>query len=673
MTVTTESRTVGKRAFEADVARLLHMMVHSVYSDKSVFLRELISNAADACEKLRYEAIARPELLGDGPAQMRIDIWLDPDTRTLTVEDNGIGMTAGEMAEALGTIARSGTRAFLEQLNGGRTGADKAAADAADAKDGDGETGATSEAQLIGQFGVGFYSAFMVADQVDVCSRKAGENVAARWSSDGKGEYTVSEIPLEEAPARGTRVTLRLMADADEWLDAHNVRRHIENQSGHVPVPVHLRFRRKAEDAAEKDAGEKKDGGAGEQVDEEVVDGSALWTRPRSEVKEEEYREFYRTVGGMFDEPALTIHYRAEGRHEFSALLFAPSTRPFDLLDPERKGRVKLYVKRVFITDDAGLLPRYFRFMRGVVDSADLPLNISREMIQSSPVLRAISQNVTNRVFSELEKLAENDAEAYGALWDNFGAVIKEGLHEDFARQERLLGLARFRTTASNGGLRSLKQYVADMRENQTAIYYLTGDPGAKLENSPHLEGFRARGVEVLLLTDPVDSFWTMGAPGFDGKPFRSVTQGAADLDLIPLLDGGTKAAGETSEEAAAFIQMVKETLGDAVTDVRASTRLTDSLVCLVAPGGAYDRHLERLLSGAGRLQHASKPVLEINAGHELVPTLAAAARADGSFRADIAHLLLDEAAIVDGGQVSDPAAFAARMTRLLARALKAS
>lgn len=652
--MTTAAETgVRKRAFEADVARLLHMMVHSVYSDKSVFLRELISNAADACEKLRYEAIARPELLGDAPAAMGIDIRIDSANRTLTVEDNGIGMTADEMVEALGTIARSGTRAYLEGMLGetAQQGAESA----------------RGEAHLIGQFGVGFYAAFMVADRVDVVSRKAGADTAAQWSSDGKGEFTVVDVATDAAPARGSRIVLHLSDGADEWLDADNLRRHIQNQSGHVPVPVTLHFNRKVD-------GEDKGGEAAapEQVDEQVVDGSALWTRPRQDISAEEYKEFYRSVGGMFDDPAMTIHYRAEGRHEFNALLFTPSSRPFDLLDPERKGRVNLYVKRVFITDDAEILPRYLRFVRGVVDSADLPLNLSREMIQNSPVLRAISQNVTGRVLTELEKLADSDPEAYGAIWDNFGAVIKEGVHEDFARQERLLGLARFRTTTSNGALRSLKQYLADMRENQTAIYYLTGDAAAKIESSPHLEGFRARGVEVLLLTDPVDGFWTMGAAGFDGKPLRSVTQGVADLDLIPLAEGEKAPDAEVSDAVKALLESVKETLGDAVTDVRASTRLTDSLVCLVAPGGGYDRHMERLLAGFGRLDQIAKPILEVNPHHPLIQTMAAAPVTDDEFRADIAHLLLDEASILDGGQVSDAHAFSARLTRLLTRALPA-
>lgn len=673
---TAENTTGQKQAFGADVARLLHMMVHSVYSDKSVFLRELISNAADACEKLRYEAIASPELLGEDASSMRIDITLDRAQRTLTVADNGIGMTAAEMTEALGTIARSGTRAFMEGVQGDAE--KRGEAQKADGGPGEEAKTGSGETHLIGQFGVGFYAAFMVAGHVTVTSRKAGTDTAARWSSDGKGEFTVSAVDVSEAPAHGAQVVLHLLDDADEWLDPANVRRHIRDQSGHVPVPVTLHFTRPSEkDNAADDSTEQtaaEDGGAiaaDEAVDEQIVDGSALWTKSRNEITPEEYTDFYHSLGGMFDEPAMTVHYRAEGRHEFNALLFTPSSRPFDLLDPERKGRVKLYVKRVFITDEADILPRYLRFVRGVVDSADLPLNLSREMIQNSPVLRAISQNVTGRVLTELEKLAESDADAYARVWENFGPVIKEGVHEDFARQERLLNLTRFKTTASGDGWRSLKDYVASLRENQTAIYYITGDAAARLENSPHLEGYRARGVEVLLLTDPVDSFWVMGAPGFDGKPFRSVTQGGADLDLIPLTDEAAQKGGDASPEVAAFIAAVKESLGDAVTDVRASNRLTDSVVCLVAPGGGYDRHMERMLAGFGRLDQVTKPVLEINPHHDLTLALAALPSDDADFRNDTAHLLLDEAAILDGGQVSDATAFAGRLTRLLARAAR--
>ncbi|MDQ6436606.1 molecular chaperone HtpG [Mesorhizobium sp. LHD-90] len=625
--MTTE--TTEKKSFEADVARLLHMMVHSVYSDRDVFLRELISNAADACEKLRYETIARPELLGDDP-KPRIAIAADPDANKLAVEDNGIGMSRDEMAEALGTIARSGTRAFMERIEA--------------AKDG---------AQFVGQFGVGFYSAFMVADRVDVVTRQAGSDEAWRWSSDGKGEYQIGPASLEEAPKRGTRVVLHLMDGAKNYTERYTLERLVKSQSGHVPVPISV---------VEKPGEEAK----------EIADGTALWVKPKSEVKPEEYTDFYRSVAGQYDEPAVTIHFRAEGRHEYSVLAFVPGSRPFDLFDQDRKGRMKLYVKRVFITDDAELVPRYLRFVRGIVDSADLPLNVSREMIQESPLLTAIRKGVTGRVLGDLAKLAENDADAYAKIWENFGVVLKEGIYEDFERREQLLKLARFRSTASSDGWRGLADYVSAMKEKQKAIFFMTGDDRARLEASPQLEGFRARGLEVLLLTDPVDSFWVMNAPEFDGKPFKSVTQGGSELSEIPLLDEAAKADAETAPEIGQFLAFVKETLGDAVNDVRASERLRESAVCLVAPEHGPDRQFERLLSAAGRLEATAKPILEINPRNERVAALAKLGDGDKAFREDVAHLLYDEARVLDGDKPVDAKAFSERLARLIARGLPA-
>ncbi|AUW59380.1 molecular chaperone HtpG [Sphingobium sp. SCG-1] len=616
-------------AFEADVSKLLHMMVHSVYSDKDVFLRELISNAADACEKLRYEAISHPEILSEDSAP-RITITLDPDNRRLTLEDNGIGMTAADMGETLGTIARSGTKAFMDRI-------------AAD-KGGEGS-------QLIGQFGVGFYSAFMVADRVEVISRRAGSDEAARWSSDGQGTYTIEPVAPEEAPQRGTRVVLHLLEDAKSYAEQFTVERIVKAQSGHVPVPIFL---------LEKPDAEAK----------EITDGAALWTKSRSDISEEDYADFYRSVAGQFDQPALTIHYRAEGRTEYSVLTFIPESKPFDLFDPDRKGRIKLYVRRVFITDEAEILPRYLRFVRGLVDSADLPLNMSREMIQDSPILSAIQKGVTGRVLSELEKLSNNDAEAYGKVWDNFGAVLKEGLYEDFERREALLNLARFKTTSSMENWRSLKDYVADIKENQTAIYYAVGNDLARLATSPQIEGFRARGIEVLLLPDQVDSFWTTIGVDYEGKPFKSVTQGAADLSLIPPADTGDAPKAEGGETIDALVAFAKQTLEDVVSDVRISDRLTTSAVCLVAPESGMDRQLEKLLASAGQLPAAAKPVLEINAGHGLIAKLANAADGSDDMKADIAHLLLDEARIADGEPPADPRAFAERLERLMTRAL---
>lgn len=618
-TATTENRT-----FEADVSRLLHMMVHSVYSDRDVFLRELISNAADACEKLRYEAIAKPSLLEDG-GKLAIVIAADAEAATLSISDNGIGMTRDEMIEALGTIARSGTRAFLEQV------------EAATGKEG---------AQLIGQFGVGFYSAFMVAAEVNVVSRRAGSNEAWHWVSDGKGEFSVAPAALEDAPPRGTRVTLNLLENATTYAERWTLERIVKAQSGHVAVPITMVEKPGAEPTI-------------------LGDGAALWTKPKSEITTGEYTDFYRNMAAQYDEPAATVHFRAEGRHEYTTLAFIPGTKPFDLFDTERKGRMKLYVKRVFITDEAELLPRYLRFVRGLVDTSDLPLNVSREMIQDSPLLAAIKKGATNRVLADLGKLAENEPKTFATIWENFGAVVKEGLYEDYERREQLLGLSRFRTTASGDGLRSLKDYVGALKENQTAIYYIVGDDLARISASPQLEGFRARGVEVLLLNDQVDSFWVSNAPDFEGKPFKSITQGAADLGLIPLASGDASPSIETSPEVGALIEAMKHILGAEVADVRASDRLTNSAVCLVAPDKGPDRQFEKLLSAAGRLDNAAKPILEVNPQHPLVSKLAGLK--DDGLRDDLAHLLLDEARILDGERPSDAQLFAERLGRLMA------
>ncbi len=638
MTVTEETKSERRpfeaQPFQADVAKLLHLMVHSVYADKSVFLRELIANAADACERLRYEAIAEPALLGDD-VKPRIVVALDPQAGQLAVEDNGIGMSRDEMIEALGTIARSGTKAFVDRIEAAQK----------DQKD----DGAESNA-LIGRFGVGFYSAFMVADRVEVISRRAGTEAASLWSSDGKGEFAVSDAEAVQAPRRGTRVVLHLMAEAKSYAERATVEPLIKAQSGHVPVPIAIVDKPGAAPA-------------------EITDGAALWTKPKAEIGAADYTDFYRSIAMAFDEPALTIHFRAEGRQDYTTLLFVPTTRPFDLFDPDRKGRIKLYVKRIFITGEAEILPRYLRFIRGVVDSADLPLNVSREKIQESPLLAAIRKGATGRVLAEFERLADKEPATYAKIWDTFGAVIKEGLYEDFERRDALLKLARFKTTASPEDWRSLKDYVAALKPNQTAIYYLAGDDIARLQSSPHLEGFRARGIEVLLLPDPVDTFWVMPASRFlDGKPFKSVTQGAADLAQIPLIDATKDQGMEIAEAVKQFLVFVQGTLGEAVAQVRASERLTDSAVCLVAPDSGPDRALERLLAGAGRLTAASKPILEVNPRHELVVALAALGDAERAFKEDAAHLLFDEARLRDGERPADARLFSDRLARVLGR-----
>jgi molecular chaperone HtpG len=441
------------------------------------------------------------------------------------------------------------------------------------------------------------------------------------------------------------------MSDATSYTERFTLERMVKAQSGHVPVPIAIIEKPGAQPA-------------------EVADGAALWTKSKSEISTADYTDFYRSVAGQFDEPALTVHYRAEGRHEYTVLAFIPGSRPFDLFDPDRKGRIKLYVKRVFITDETEVLPRYLRFVRGLVDSADLPLNVSREMIQESPILTAIQKGVTNRIINELEKLALNESETYGKIWENFGGVLKEGIYEDFERRDALLALSRFKTTASGNEWRNLKDYVASLKQNQTAIYYLAGQEGSSLEASPHLEGFRARGIEVLLLTDPVDSFWTAYGLSFEGKPFKSVTQGAADLGLIPLLESKQQQPAEVETSIAEYLAFVKSELSDVVSDVRPSDRLTDSPVCLVAAESGPDRQLEKLLAGTGRLKSAAKPVLEINPHHHLVKALALLSDHDQSFKQDAVHLLLDEARILDGALPENPKQFSDRLTRMLLQSM---
>ncbi|MGO4871322.1 MAG: molecular chaperone HtpG [Roseiarcus sp.] len=619
------------QSFEADVSRLLHLMVHSVYSDRDIFVRELVSNAADACEKLRYEAIAKPELIeGGGP--FVIQIAVDPEAKTISFSDNGVGMSREELVDALGTIARSGTRAFLDRL---------AAADA------DKEA-----ANLIGQFGIGFYSSFMVADQVVVETRRAGSGDAWRWSSDGKGAYTISHLALDQAPTRGARVILHLNDASQEYLEPHRLDRIVREHSGAVAVPI---------DLIDKPGAEPR----------RVADGAAIWAKPKAEITPEEYAEFYRSLSGQFDDPALTVHWRAEGRHEYSALAFIPGSRPFDLFDPARKGRNKLYVRRVLITQDCDLLPGWLRFVRLVVDSNDLPLNVSREMIQQSAVFAAIRKGVTSRVVQELTKLAESDKEKFAKVWEQFGAVIKEGLYEDPERRDALFKITRFASTTHPEGERTLADYVGALRENQTAIYYLTGDDAKRLAASPQLEGFRARDVEVLLLSDPVDAFWISSAAGYDGKPFKSVSQGVADIKAIPLKEGAPPPA-ETSAEVATLIAFFKQTLEGEIAEARASERLTDSLACLVAPEFGPDRQLEKMLAAHGRLSERTRPALEVNAAHPLTLALARrfAAGADRALIEDAAWLIYDEALLAEGETLRDAPAFAARLRRVMEKAL---
>jgi molecular chaperone HtpG len=623
--MTTSDTAAHTQPFQAEVSELLHLMVHSVYSETDIFLRELISNASDACDKLRYEAIASPALLGEGDT-LKVRIVPNKTAATLTIADNGIGMERQELIDHLGTIARSGTKAFVSKLK--------------EAKDGLG---------LIGQFGVGFYSAFMVAEKIVVVSRRAGESDVWTWTSSGGSGFEIARAGEDEAGrvTRGTEIVLHLKDDAKKYLETYEIERVVGAYSDNILFPIEL----------VPEEGEPR----------QINSASALWQRSKSELSAEDYKKAYQQIASAFDDPAMTLHYRAEGRYSYAVLLFAPSTKPFDLFEPSRKGRVKLYVRRVFITDDADLLPGYLRFIRGVVDSEDLPLNISREMLQNNPQLAQIRKAVATRVINELESLAEKDAENFAKIWDAFGAVLKEGIYEDFERREKLLALSRFTTTS--GEKRSLKDVIADFKPNQTEIYYLVGDSIERLKSSPRLEAATARGIEVLLLSDPVDAFWTSMPSEFEGKPLKSLSQGDLNLDLIPRVDETDEAKkDEPQADEAATIAVIKAALGERVSDVKASTRLTSSASCLVADSQGPSRELERILAQQNRGMR-TKPILEINLRHPLV-TAITKAQAGSKVVDDLSLLLLEQAQILDGELPEDPAAFAARLNRLVLQGL---
>jgi len=619
------------RAFQAEVAKLLDLVVHSLYSNRDIFLRELISNSSDACDKLRYAALTESKLLEDGESNFAIHIAVDKDNKLLTVSDNGIGMNHDELIANLGTIAKSGTAEFLKSVAGTESKG--------------------KDVNLIGQFGVGFYSAFMVADKVEVISRKAGESQGWVWSSDGKGAFTIAE---QAGAARGTKILLHMKKDAEEFLEPSRLRHIVKTYSDHIALPVILNPVPGVENATA----------------ETINSASALWMRPKSEVTETQYKEFYHHVAHATDAPWHTLHYRAEGAIEYTALLFIPGQKPFDLFHPDRKGNVKLYVNRVFISDHLeGLMPRYLRFVAGVVDSSDLPLNVSREMLQDNPTLKKIQGGIVKRLLKDLKERAEKP-EDYAVFWNVFGTVFKEGLYEDFERRADLLELARFTSTGADG-LVSLKDYVGRMKEGQSAIYYITGDNPATLRASPQLEGFIAKGIEVLLLTDPIDEFWIPSVGDYDGKQLKSVSEAGTDLSGVKAndekKDESTDAAAE--DDVKALADKMKKSLGDAVADVRPSTRLTGSPVCLVTDTGGISLHLARLLKQHGEAPAgmAVKKVLEINPKHPLIKRLK---DIDGDALSDAAHLLLDQARIVEGEAVSDPAAFARRLSAALEKGL---
>ena len=613
-----------KLKFETEVSRLLGIVANSLYSRKEIFLRELISNASDACDRLRYELLTAPELVADAP-EFRVRISIDRRKRIVELDDNGIGMNREALISDLGTIARSGTSAYIEQLG------DKA------------------DLNAIGQFGVGFYSAFMVASEVEVISRRAGEDQAWRWVSDGTGEFTIGEGVRD---VHGTTVRLKLRKGEDEFLEASRLRHIVGTYSNHIALPII---------AVDEDGKE-----------ETVNEASALWTRPRKEVTEEQYREFFHHVGG-FGDPWMTIHWKAEGSLEYSNLVFVPSNRPFDLFDPGRKHGMRLFVKRVFISAEAeDLVPPWLRFLRGVVDSEDLPLNVSREILQNNPMIARMRKAIVKRVLGELGKKADKKPDEFEAFWENFGAVLKEGLYEDPENREAIFKVARFHSTAGDG-LTSLADYMSRMKEGQDAIYYISGEDRDKVRLSPQLEGFVAKGVEVLLATDPVDEFWIPAVGEYEGKAFKSVTRGGADLDGIAAADEKPENEPDDSK-INALIAMFRLTLKDEVKDVRISERLTDSAVCLVSDEGDLDIRIERMLKQNNQLNQVSKRILEVNPRHALVVSLANSVGKDkaGQNVEDAAWLLLDQAHIIEGEQVPDPAAFSRRLNNAMSAGLAA-
>ncbi|BBO59439.1 molecular chaperone HtpG [Mycoavidus sp. B2-EB] len=622
-------------SFQAEVKQLLQLMIHSLYSNKEIFLRELISNASDAADKLRFEAIADASLY-ENDANLRIRIAYDATARTITIEDNGIGMSREEVIANLGTIARSGTKEFFAKLSGD----------------------AQKDAALIGQFGVGFYSGFIIADQITVESRRAGlpASEGVRWHSAGDGEFSVEAI---ERPARGTSITLHLRAGEDDFLSAWRLKSIIRKYSDHIALPILML---KEEWDQEKQETVRRD------EDETINQASALWARAKSEIDESQYKTFYQHLAHDQQEPLSWTHNRVEGRNEYIQLLYVPSQAPFDLWDRNQRGGLKLYVKRVFIMEDAEqLLPAYLRFIRGVVDSNDLPLNVSREILQESRDVKAIRDGVTKRALSMLEELAEKETEKYAAFWQQFGQVLKEGMGEDQANRERLAALLRFASTAHDTAAQTvtLADYVARMKEGQTKIYYVTADSWQAARNSPHLEVFRNKGVEVLLLTDRVDEWMLSFLNEFEGKPLSSVARG--DLDLGALSDAEKAEQAKASESLQPVLEKMKEVLQDKVKDVRATFRLTDSPACLIVDENEMSGYLQRILKSAGQKAPESKPILEINPEHALIKRL----EVEQAGFADWSHLLFDQALLAEGGVLNDPADYVKRANMLLLEGLE--
>ena len=628
MSATATKETLG---FQAEVKQLLHLMIHSLYSNKEIFLRELISNASDAADKLRFEALSDASLYGTD-ADLGIRVSFDKAARTLTVSDNGVGMSREEVIANIGTIAKSGTREFFQALTGDQ------------AKD----------AHLIGQFGVGFYSSFIVADRVTLVTRRAGlaAGEAVRWESDGGGDYSIEAVEKED---RGTEVTLHLREGEDELLDDFRLRALIRKYSDHIAIPIRMQKRVWDEDKKEhKPTGE----------DETVNQASALWARPKSEITDEQYQEFYKHVGHDFETPLAWTHNKVEGRHEYTQLLYLPAHAPFDLWDRTHRHGVKLYVRRVFIMDDAEqLLPAYLRFVRGVVDSSDLPLNVSREILQQSKDIEAIRSGCTKRILALLEDLAQNQKEQYASFWKEFGLVLKEGVGEDHANKEKIAGLLRFASTHADSEEQgvSFADYLARMKPGQEKIYYVTADSFLAAKNSPHLEVFRKKGIEVLLLAERVDEWLVSNLAEFEGKPLASVARG--DLDLGKLEDEAEKKEQEKQAgEYKDLTDKIKGALGAQVKEVRVTLRLTASPACLVSDQYDMGGNLARILKAAGQKVPESKPIMEINPGHPLVQRL----KYEESHFADWSQVLFDQALLAEGGQLEDPAGFVKRLNELM-------
>ena len=634
------TQTMG---FQAEVKQLLKLMIHSLYSHKEIFLRELISNASDACDKLRFEALAQPALL-EGGGDLAITIDADEQAHTVTITDNGTGMTRAEAIEHLGTIAKSGTAEFLAKLSGDQK----------------------KDAQLIGQFGVGFYSSFIVADRVEVFSRRAGTAATAgvHWESSGDGEFTVSDVEL---PERGTRIVLHLKEGEHEFAGSYRVRSLVRKYSDHIAFAVRMRKASPPKKQDDKQDDKSADQPAVEAPEYETVNhAQALWTRPRTELKDEDYKEFYRHVTHDFTDPLAWTHGKVEGKKEYTSLLYIPSRAPFDLSHRDGARGVKLYVRRVFIMDDAEqFLPLYLRFVKGIVDSADLPLNISREMLQQDPAIDTIRTGLARRTLDLLAKLAKDEPEKYATVWKEFGSVLKEGPAEDHGNRERIAKLLRFSSTQADKQEQdvSLEDYVARMKPGQTAIYYVIADSFAAAKSSPHLEVLRKKGLEVLLLSDRVDEWLMDHLREFDGKSFRNAARGELDLGTIQT-DEEKKAQEDLTKEHAALLERVKTALTDKVSDVRITTRLADSPACLVLGEHDMGAQMRRILEAAGQKAPATKAALEINPTHPLVARLEATSD-QGTFD-DLAMLLFEQATLADGSQLAEPAAFVQRLNRLL-------